>query len=65
MFDVNELEMIENAIALKIASAKRGYNSATEPEFKEVFTLQQNRYNALLVKVQQEMSNAGKAQKDK
>lgn len=64
MFDVNELEMIENAIALKIASAKRGFNSSKEPEFKEVFLAQENRYNMLLVKVQQEMSNAGKAKKD-
>ena len=64
MFTVDELEMIEVAIALKVASAKRGYNSAKEPEFKEVFTLQQNRYNALLVKVQQEKENGSKAKKD-
>lgn len=50
-FNEQELSILENALEQALASAKRGQNTAKQPEFKELYKQAEGKLQAILGKI--------------
>ena len=60
----NECFLVMEAIDVKLASLRRGMNSARSPSFKEVYESEIAAYNAVRTKIEKEYHSGGSTKED-